>query len=430
MSMLARALAEATGDPVLSGASELEPYASTFGGLVVAPPAAVVVARSAETVAAVLEVARRLEVPVTLRGRGHACGSHALAPGGVVITRDGGEPLRWLDGDRVELPASRTWFELETELRRRGRTFPVRTSEGGTTAGGTLAMGGFGLASISRGAQVDHVEHMRLVLADGTIGWHEARAPLGRLTLSGVGQLAVIDRVIARTEPWRPFVVAAGATSRSLERVLDALASGPLPEEAAIELRDGRWVLLRLRRQDTLGGDGGPGVPEEDLLVPPAPPDPGVAHLWNDYCVGPDGAGSFARTLERAIAGADHLERVHVLPLAGPPALDRCGPFEARTWPLGQVGYGFGVYATVPRGELGAIARVRGLHRALLDACLALGGRPYAPGTHALSEPERAQIYGAAWRELREVRAALDPLGLLNRFALRPRSDPSPAELA
>jgi hypothetical protein len=54
----------------------------------------------------------------------------------------------------------------------------------------------------------------------------------------------------------------------------------------------------------------------------------------------------------------------------------------------------------------------------LLDGCIALGGRPYLCGAHALDEPRRRAIYGDGYLRLRALRAELDPEGLLNRHAL------------
>lgn len=94
------------------------------------------------------------------------------------------------------------------------------------SVGGTLSVGVYGIDSITRGAQVDHVTKLRLLLPDGTAHCcsESERGDLFRFSLAGLGQMGFIDKVVIKTAPYRKFTRLYQYSHGNMVEFLDSLA--------------------------------------------------------------------------------------------------------------------------------------------------------------------------------------------------------------
>jgi FAD/FMN-containing dehydrogenase len=447
MADLIASLRAGVGGAVSRSAAELAAYSHDFGGQERRAPLAVVRAGCEEDVAHTLRVARAYRVPVGVRGAGHSCGGQSTCAGGVLIVNRAEVPqLRLLGDDRVEVSARTTWAQLEVALNGRGRSAPVLTNHLETTVGGTLATGGYGPRSIIHGAQVDQVERLRLIRPDGTAVWCSAaeHPELFRLSLTGFGQIGVIESAVLRTVPRRPLLRVQVNEYRSLPELLGAIAwtadwSEPSPDHFCAELEGGQVRSLCGsgfgRRFDALASpvppplramSGGRERIVKTLVVAPPTPgetahDPRYRHLWADYCLDLDGLRAFVRFVDTGLRDgrlARNLSRIYLLCLrrrSGGPEW----PFDVRA--IGGPGrnlYGIGLYYRVDRADRAGVDACQAALRSALETCLELGGRPYLYGWHELDRDSKRKLYGRDYDRLLELRRQLDPHGLLNAGAL------------
>jgi FAD/FMN-containing dehydrogenase len=235
---LAEALREGVRGRVTTSAAEVEPYSTDFSGVCRSVPRAVVVPAHEQDVIHALRMARSFGLPVAIRGAGHSANGRTVSDGGILLVNraDHAECEIQADG-RVEVSARTPWRLLQIELARRGRAAPVLTDYLDLTVGGTLSVGGYGVRSIADGAQVEHVERLRLICPDGIAVWcsPRERADLFRSSLAGLGQAGVIERVVLRTIPYVRFTDLYACEHETTDALLDALrlateAADPRPD--------------------------------------------------------------------------------------------------------------------------------------------------------------------------------------------------------
>ncbi|WNG26542.1 FAD-binding oxidoreductase [Cystobacter fuscus] len=432
--------------PLRSTPEELELYAHDFGGLVRRVPRVVVRARCEADVVHTLRVARAHGVRVTVRGSGHSTRGQVLDEGGIILDNraEGGE-VRLLDGGRVEVSARTRWGQVEEALNAAGRTLPVLTSVPGATVGGTLSEGGFGTRSLHQGAQVDHVERLRLVLADGTALWcgPGEEPDLFRLALAGFGQVGVLERVVLATLPSRPLTRLQLNPHGGLSDLVEAVAWTETWRESTPEhflglWKEGRfWSVFGRDFPDEASATRAP-LPEplarmtRERAELDAPPQlltwsdeddtrqrhPWRRRVWCDYCLDLEGLRGFARFLEGRPGWMSGLESVSLLGLANPPGRTR-GPFDMRP-PTQRAErlYALGLYHGVDVGDGPGLRAAEALHQACLEWCVRAGGRPSLRGGSVLDAASLRGLYAEDLSLLRTWRASRDPSGLLNPHGL------------
>jgi len=134
-------------------------------------PLGVVVAKTAEDVVRVVEIAGRHRVPITARGGGTSQAGQAIGAGLLLDTS------KYLN--RVlEVNAQERWAwiepgvvldELNAQLRPHGLRFaPDISTASRATVGGMIANNSSGARSVIYGKTIDHVIELRVVLADGS----------------------------------------------------------------------------------------------------------------------------------------------------------------------------------------------------------------------------------------------------------------------
>jgi len=138
------------------------------------------------------------------RGAGHSSGGQALLDDGVVID------LRHLsrvvsdDGDTITVEGGMWWLALVEHLHAQGRRPRSITANLRSCVAGTLSVGGFGDSSHLWGLQINHVERMTLITPDGAVHALGRDDELFRYSLAGRGLLGVIADVTLQTmrRPW------------------------------------------------------------------------------------------------------------------------------------------------------------------------------------------------------------------------------------
>ncbi|NJL29537.1 MAG: FAD-binding oxidoreductase, partial [Thermoanaerobaculia bacterium] len=317
------------------------------------------------------------------------------------------------------------------------RAVPVLPDYLGLSVGGTLSVGGYGVDSIVRGAVVDQVERLRLILPDGTPVWcsREEHPELFCFSLAGLGQLGVVERVVLETRSYQPTAVMYTYAYRDLGELVASFAwmSAAEPERPFFF----KAVRSRGRHVATYGV-----YPESLRAVFSAPPPQGLGdvpwrrrwvcpryrsvrslavtfwvgrfprrrRLWGDFLLDHPGLVRFAdllTALERRDAFAGTLEAIYFLAVRRPRgALEL--PFEAAGAGSG-VKYLVGLYLMIPAGDARALERAEQSLRFCLEQAVELGGRPYLYGWHRFDGEIRDRLYGAHAERLHALRQQLDP---------------------
>jgi FAD/FMN-containing dehydrogenase len=421
-----------------------EHHYSDFGGGAYAQPRLVVRTQTAQQVLELLKIASAQHVAVATRGAGHSSAGQTMAPGGVLLSHvpDLAE-LSW-DGDCADIPGHWPWRRVEAELRQAGRDLMVATSLPDATVGGTLSMGGFGMRSIRRGAQVDHVSALRLIRVDGRVTWcsRTDEPELFRSALTGAGQVGIVDRAKIRTASRRDYLVCTRTGHRSFRELA---ASITWMEDPAAEVPDYFSALAKEGRLESICATSHASLEAaraalgqrwqgmcgfEPRIIPiqefeaeeremPLSYWSMCRNSWCDYCFDAVGFSKFCEFVDANLAPdlGGHLAYVMCVapPRGAPFALDMRRASETRLFSLG-------LFYAVPKADAGRFVAVREMHRRALEACVGLGGRPYLHGIwggrQGLSSEKLSELYADSYLLLRRTRDGVDPGGILNPNAI------------
>jgi FAD/FMN-containing dehydrogenase len=413
-----------------------------FGGRRATPATVRIDTTSREEVACVFEIATRHAVPVAIRGSGHSSGGQTWAPLGILLCHRPSDAQLELHGDVAVVPAGWTWSQVEGALRAQSRDLMVATSSLETTVGGTLSVGGFGVQSIRRGAQVDHVTGLSLLCADGRHRFCSATTEpdLFAAALTGAGQVGIIERAWMSTAERRAFLACCSARHESFSElasgigwmedltqdapdyfsallkqgVLESNAATAHRSEAAARAALGRcWqrgaASLRHHALSSLEFEAEErAMPTEHWWT--------CANLWCDYCFDAAGFASFCSFIDEELRDTlvGHLAYVMcVAPRQRQPtlALDMRPRDDRRCFSLG-------LFYSVPREDERAVARVQQYQARALEVCVELGGRPYLHGCwggrDGLSGKQARALYGSGYERIARARARVDARGILN----------------
>ncbi|MER7450940.1 FAD-binding protein [Nocardia beijingensis] len=359
-------------------------------------------------------------MPLTLRGAGHSCDGQTVTDGELLVTYspDTAAPqVRDLGDGLFEVPAGMSWHGLERYVNRLGRSIPVLPNYLHMSVGGTLSVGGVGITSVRRGMQVDHVERIQLIDGTGSSRWcsRTDHPDLFRFALGGLGMVGLIERVVLRTMPHRPYIHLHPLEHSSLAELAgytEWIAQHDDIDIYRAWLRRGRLASVAgWHDSDASGCDAKrcvavPNAPtaESEDIPDGSSPLPDQAQLWTDYIMP---AGQFAPMLAavEALLHRDPLNRVHVMLyilILRRPA--EATPFAFAPVRTDRVSIGLGVYTTFGRDPAVATA-VRGVFRNLLERCCELGGRPYLYGANDLDDLLAERIYGADLDQLARLRS-------------------------
>ncbi|HEU4401301.1 MAG TPA: FAD-binding protein, partial [Candidatus Polarisedimenticolia bacterium] len=181
-----------------------------FGRTVKRSPAVVVRPASTADVAAVVRYARGRSLPIATWGEGHSQSGQCLTDGGILLEMGALDQVLSIDDTALhaDCQAGLKWESLVRRTIPAGLVPPVLTNNLGVTIGGTVSVGGTGVASFRHGTQADNLLEIEAVTGGGdTIVCSETVNPGAWNALrAGLGQFGVITRLRLKLRRCRPRV--------------------------------------------------------------------------------------------------------------------------------------------------------------------------------------------------------------------------------
>ncbi len=231
-------------------------HASTLTGLPHQPPDAVAYPATVEDVRAIVAIARTHAMPLIPFGAGTSLEGQVNAPrGGLSVDFSGMSRIIRIGTDDLDVTIEPgvTLDQLNSALRDTGLFFPVDPGAGSATLGGMASTRASGTSTVRYGAMRENVLAMKVVLADGTLISTGTRArksaagyDLTRLFVGAEGTLGLIVELTLRLHP-RPEALCAGVASfkslRSAARAAITAVQAGLTLER-IELLDHRMLQI------------------------------------------------------------------------------------------------------------------------------------------------------------------------------------------
>ena len=440
-------LARRFGPRFQSGRAIREQHGATTTWIANEPPDAVVFPHAAEEVAEAVRICAAHRLPVIAFGAGTSLEGHVNAPlGGVALDlsrMDRVLAVHAADMDCIVQPGV-TRSALNAHLRADGLFFPVDPGAD-ATLGGMAATRASGTTAVRYGTMKDNVLALQAVMADGRIIRTGGRArksaagyDLTRLLVGSEGTLGIITELTLRLQGI-PEATAAARLSfpdvgAACEAVIATIQTG-LPM-ARIELLDALAVTAVNRRS-------GLGLPETPLLLLEFHGSPaGVeaqARAFGEIAAdfgGTDFAWAASPEERTRLWAARHefyWASLALRPGAKGISTDVCVPIsrlaeavtraQAKAAELrllapvvGHVGDGnFHVSPLVDMADADEVARARAFTGWMSELAIALEGT--CTGEHGIGQGKRPYLVrelGPAVGVMAAIKAALDPLGILN----------------
>lgn len=254
--LLATFATEFGGRAILPGDPRYHQARRVWNGMIDRRPLAIMRCADEIDVAACLEIARVLDLPVAIRGGGHSVAGHGVVDGGLVIDLS---PMNKITVDPAgcfaEAGGGALWgaFDAATQSHGLATTGGLISTTG--IAGLTLG-GGFGWLTRKHGLACDNLLEARVVLVDGRVvrAAADENADLFWALRGGGGNFGVVTRFRHRLHAHGPQVLC-GAISFPYEgadgvlaRYRDIMADAPdeLAAYATLGMRPGGAVALTL----------------------------------------------------------------------------------------------------------------------------------------------------------------------------------------
>jgi glycolate oxidase len=416
-------------------------------------PLALVRATCTDDVQHVLRVATRHRLPVVPRGAGSGLSGGASATDGCVLLSL--EALREMEIDAAAMVAVVGAGVLNAELKAAAREHglwypPDPSSYEICSIGGNLATNAGGLCCVKYGVTTDYVLGCDVVLADGTLlrlGGRTIKDVAGydlkRLFVGSEGTLGVITRATVRLRPLPPPALTMVATFASVEaagRAVSSIVAGQRP--AAVELMDRATVrAVEAYRPRGLDVDAGATLLVQSDAGPQAPAELAAVEA---LCVGED--ATFVAVTDDPAEGEMFMQaRREAFPalfaLHGTTLIEDVGVpipriaelvagveqvaarHETEIAVVGHAGDGnFHPLISFDATDPAAVVRAEQAFDAVVQLALSLGGT--LTGEHGVGVVKApflaAQLGPEVVDVTRRIKAALDPLGILNPGKLVP----------
>ena len=209
---------------------------TNFGNLFHWTPRFIVSPATERDVAVTVAFAREHGLTVSVRGAGHSQSRLGISDGGILLSMPSLRRILSTDasGSTVDVEGGVAWLDLVRHLAPLGLVPPVLTNNLSVTVGGTLAIGGLGLASFKYGTQGDNVRELDVVTGKGekVTCDRKRNSDLFWGSLAGLGQVGIITR--ARLDLRK---------SKPMTRTYYLLYDDPrrFLEDAKIAMESGRW---------------------------------------------------------------------------------------------------------------------------------------------------------------------------------------------
>jgi cytokinin dehydrogenase len=190
---------------VLTDDAAREAVATDFGRIIVRRPQVVVCPASAEDVARVIKFAVRYSLHVATRGGGHSQTGQSLSDE-ILLDMTSLNQVSSVRDDAVTAQAGIKWRALVEHLAPERLSPPVLTNNLDVTVGGTLSMGGLGVASWRYGTQADNCLELEVVTGAGEIVRCslEENRDLFDAARCGAGQFGVITGAVLKVRRHAP----------------------------------------------------------------------------------------------------------------------------------------------------------------------------------------------------------------------------------
>lgn len=432
-----------TGESALRLASRDESYYTPK-----IPPDVVVMPATTDEVAAILNVAGAGRIPVTARGAGTSIeGNPVPLYGGIVVDMqrfDRIVEVRPADFMVVVQPGV-GYKDLNKVLGREGLFFPPDPGAG-AMIGGMIANNASGVRTIRYGATKDYVLELTVVLASGEIiemgslsGKSSSGYDLIRLFVGSEGTLGIFTQATLRLAGLPEHFSAAVATFPTVEGAAEAVfeimrwgfspaALELITADLAAMLNRDRQLALREEPTLLMEFHGASEVALEEELGP-------VEQLCHDA-----GSISFERglgldernrlwdarhqayeSIKRTHVGADPFVADIAVPISRYPEIvafteETIRELRVAGYPFGHAGDGnlHVVFMGDAQDEEGWV-RVQRANQAIVERALNLKGT--ATGEHGVGIGKRRFMereHGNSLQVMRQIKAMLDPEGILN----------------
>ncbi len=223
---------------------------SVDGAVDTGRPAAVVLPRTTEQVAAIVKLAAQAGLPVIPRGAGTGLSGGAVAQqGGIIIALTRMDTVLEVDReDRTALVEPGVInLELSEFVQNDGFFFaPDPSSQKACTVGGNVAENSGGPHCLKYGVTTNHILGLEVVLPDGRVVWTGGHGPgdvgydLTAALVGSEGMLGVVTKALVRLTPAPEAILVQLAAFPDIDSASQAvsriIAAGILP--AALELMD------------------------------------------------------------------------------------------------------------------------------------------------------------------------------------------------
>lgn len=184
-------------------------YLTDAGGIAYGMPHGVIIARSAEQIAILMQLAQQYRVPVTTRGGGLTTEGESVAFGGVLLDMTGMSHVINIDKEALTVRAQGGifWHLLAEALRREGLDYLSAPLNLTSSVGGTLGVGGIDVNSSKFGCSADQAISLQVVTPTGEIVEcsDEENAELFQRVILGYGQFGIITEATLKVRPYTPL---------------------------------------------------------------------------------------------------------------------------------------------------------------------------------------------------------------------------------
>lgn len=436
-------------------ASVCQHHANTLSWIRSEPPDAVVWPETEGEVAEIVRIAAAHRIPVVPYGAGTSLEGHLNAPlGGISVDLSRLDRILSVNSDDLdaEVEAGVTRDALNAHLRDTGLFFAVDPGAGHATIGGMAATRASGTNTVRYGTMRDVVLSLTAVMADGrtvTTGRRARKSAAGydltRLIVGSEGTLGLITRLTVRLDPIPQSVVAGVAPFSSLEGACRATI-----EAIQMGLALARIELLDALQLKAVNHYSKLAMPETPTLLLEFHGTPGATHdarvAFADIAASHGGLGFTSaegdaerRRLWRARHDAFYAVKA-LWPGRAALVTDVCVPVSrlarcvAETSAdlyrsgligpiVGHVGDGnFHVILMIDTGSALESDAARSFAHRLAERALEMDGT--CTGEHGIGQGKLELLgreAGSGIEVMRQIKDALDPLGILNPGKLPPR---------
>ena len=405
-------------------------YAQDYGQIVHERPRLVLRPGSVEDVVQMVRFARRRGLAIAARGNGHQPFGQAQVRDGVVIDLRSLQRVHSVSSERIDVDAGAEWRTVVQAALQHGSTPPVLPAFLGLTVGGTLSIGGIGVATFREGSQADQVIELQVVTGEGAVVTcsEETRADLFEAALAGQGQVAIITRASLRLVAAKPMVREYVLKYPDVHSLLDdeALLRADLRFDGVVGMivrsPEGWSLLLTATRHFTP-----PEAPDDTALTAGLRAIAGSLQTRDvAYAQYAEGAVNFQPEQSHADLGllipgsAAKTFIAAALPRLRPDDLGVANAMRVFSWNRKKFSRALlrlptednFVYVAMLRAETTDPNTLAGLlagNRTLFDSNRELGGTLYPFSALELTRDDWRRHYGDAWRRLVTAKHRYDP---------------------